>query len=176
MNIHIQTERLILRDIEQEDVEGMFRLDSDPEVHSYLGNQPISTREEAAEVIRYIRSQYDEFGIGRWAVQSRDSGEFLGWAGFKWITEDWGGYTNFHDIGYRLRKEHWGKGYASEAAFALIKFGFDKLRFEEIMAGADIENKASNRILQKIGMDLIDQFTYDGCLHNLYAIKAKASL
>ena len=84
MNIHIETDRFLLRDIEETDVQGIFDLDSDPEVHTYLGTPPIQTLEEARGIIEYIRKQYAEHGIGRWAVIDKETSDFVGWSGLLW--------------------------------------------------------------------------------------------
>ena len=87
MKIYIETERLILREIRDEDVQGMYELDADPMVHKYLGNRPISTIDEAKNVIKYIQKQYEENGIGRWAIIDKKTKDFIGWSGLKYETE-----------------------------------------------------------------------------------------
>jgi ribosomal-protein-alanine N-acetyltransferase len=79
MKIHIETERLLMRDLMNEDVHGMFIMNSDVEVQKFLGNKPISTLEEAKKMIDSIKQQYIENGIGRWAVVEKKSGDFVGW-------------------------------------------------------------------------------------------------
>ena len=83
MQFHIETDRLVLRDIQPSDVDGMFELDSDPEVHKYLGNQPFKNKRQSEEIINSIIKQYDEFGIGRWAIVNKQTNEFMGWSGLK---------------------------------------------------------------------------------------------
>jgi len=112
MNIHIETKRLLLRDIEEQDVTGIFDLDSDPDVHEYLGKKPIKTMQEAEEVIEYIKGQYIKNGIGRWAIIDKKTNDFIGWSGLKY--EEHVRNYNYYDIGYRLRKKYWGKGIATE--------------------------------------------------------------
>ncbi|MCZ4318832.1 GNAT family N-acetyltransferase [Aequorivita viscosa] len=152
MKIYIETERLLLRDMIDEDVNGMFAMDSDAEVHKFLGNKPIDTLEEAKNTIDYIKQQYIDNGIGRWAVVEKVSGAFVGWCGFKLITNVINGRTNYYDLGYRFLKKHWGKGYASETAFASLNHGFHELNFTEIVGIADVSHTASNAILQKVGL------------------------
>ena len=152
MQIHIETERLLLRELEEGDVNGMFELDADEEVHRYLGNTPIRTLEEAKNNIDFIRMQYRENGIGRWAVIEKNTGLFLGWSGFKLITEPINGKVNYFDLGYRFIKRAWGQGYATETSLASLRYGFSQLKQTSIYGMADVEHAASNRILQKIGM------------------------
>lgn len=170
MNIHIETERLLLRDIEEEDAQGMFELDSDPTVHEFLGNNPITTIEEAEQVIRHIRDQYDRNGIGRWAIIDKNTGDFIGWTGLKYeqgLRKEF----SYYDLGYRLRQKYWGQGIATETAIESLKYGFEKLELQEIGAAADVNHVVSNSILKKIGLNLIDTFRYDGSLHNWYKIE-----
>ncbi|WP_410004296.1 GNAT family N-acetyltransferase [Aequorivita nionensis] len=170
MKIHIETDRLIMRDLMDEDVQGMFAMDSDAEVHAFLGNKPISTMEEAKKMIDSINEQYVQNGIGRWAVVEKESGDFVGWSGFKYITDTFGGRSNFYDLGYRFIKKYWGKGYATETAIASLNHGFAKLNYEEICGMADVDHIASNVILKKIGLLKRHEFIYDGTLHNFYTL------
>ena len=87
MNIHVDTDRFILRDIEESDVQGIFDLDSDPEGLTYIGTPPIKTLDEARDTIKYIRNQYAEHGIGRWAVIDKETSDFVGWTGLKYEKE-----------------------------------------------------------------------------------------
>jgi ribosomal-protein-alanine N-acetyltransferase len=162
-----------MRDMIDEDVRGMFAMDSDAEVHTFLGNKPISTIEEAEKMIASIKQQYIENGIGRWAVIEKDSGEFIGWSGFRLITDVVNGKTQYYDLGYRFLKKHWGKGYASETAIASLKHGFTTLDFKEIVGIADVAHTASNTILKKVGLRKQNEFTYDGTLHNFYSLSKK---
>lgn len=171
MKIHIETDRLIMRDLVPEDAQGMFELDSDPEVHAYLGNQPIKTIAQAKEHIDFIRQQYVENGIGRWAVIEKHSGQFMGWSGFKLITDMINERTQYLDLGYRFIRKYWGKGFATESANASLEYGFKQLKQKEICAMADVDHKASNNTLKKIGMKKFNEFNFDNTPHNFYEIK-----
>jgi RimJ/RimL family protein N-acetyltransferase len=171
MQVFAETDRLILRALLPEDVEGMFRLDSDPDVHRYLGKQPVQNIHQSGDMIANIRQQYSDFGIARWAVIEKGTGEFVGWSGLKLVTEARNNHTNFYDIGYRLIKDYWGKGYATESALAALTYGFNVLNLPIIYGMADIENVASNKVLQKIGLQFVETFDLDGTLHNWYELK-----
>jgi len=173
MQVFAQTERLILREILPTDVDGLFDLDSDPAVHRYLGNKPLTDKSQVVPVIAFIRQQYLENGIGRWAVEDKKTGEFMGWAGLKFVTEPTNNHQNFHDLGYRLIRKFWGKGIATECAIASLNYGFVQLGLTEIFAAAHIENLASNRILNKLGFQCSGSFLYDEVAHNWYAIDQK---
>lgn len=167
--IHLTTERLIIRDLEESDVDGIFALDSDPEVLRYIGTPVMTERSEAAKVIAIIRRQYSENGIGRWALEERTTGAFVGWCGLKW--EQHVRSSPYYDIGYRLIRSHWGCGYATEAASACLRHGFDVLNYPEIGAVAEVDHQASNHILLKIGMQQGEPFLLDGKLCNWYSLR-----
>jgi len=170
MKTYIETERLIIRELTYQDIDGMFKLDSNPKVHTYLGNNIIKTKEEAKKNIDFIKLQYSKNGIGRWAIIEKESGDFIGWTGFKLITNLINKKSYYYDLGYRLIQESWGKGYATESAIACLNYGFNKLNKKDIFAMADIENAASNTILKKIGMSKINEFNYNNVIHNFYQI------
>jgi len=163
MKIFVETERLILREVMPSDVDGMFELDSNPEVHKYLGKTPITTKEKAQEAIAFIRRQYEERGIGRWAAIEKSSGDFIGWSGLKLNDEKekLNGKSNFYDIGYRFIPRYWGKGYATESALAALKYGFETMNLEQIVGAAEVENIGSNKVLQKIGLKFVNEFDDD---------------
>jgi len=166
MNIHVETDRLLMRDIEATDLEGMYLLDSDPDVHEFLGKNPITTRQQAMEAIEYIKGQYTKNGIGRWAIVDKNTNDFIGWSGLKY--EEGLRHFGYYDLGYRLRKEYWGKGIATETAIESIKYGFEILDLKEIGGAADVTHTASNIILKKVGLRFVDVFEYEGELANWY--------
>jgi len=170
MKIFAETERLILREILPTDVEGMYQLDADPEVQKYLGNKPVTSREQTVDIINFIRQQYIDNGIGRWAIIDKKSNEFLGWTGLKLVTDETNHNKNYYDLGYRLIKKYWGKGIATESALASLEYAFDKLDAKEVYAMADCENNGSNKILKKVGLHFIETFNLDGTKHNWYKI------
>lgn len=170
MEIFAETERCILREILPEDLEGMYDLDSDPEVHTYLGNTPLTDKAQAADMIDFIRQQYIDNGIGRWAVVDKRTNEFMGWTGLKYIKDEINHHINFYDIGYRFRKKYWGKGIATETAQASLKYAFNTLDINEVYALADVNNAGSNKVLKKIGLRFIEEFDFEGTPHNWYKI------
>ncbi|MGB5364381.1 MAG: GNAT family N-acetyltransferase, partial [Aureibaculum sp.] len=105
MQFYLESERLIMRDVLESDVESMFELDSDPRVHKYLGNNPIKTKDKAAEIIQFIQQQYRDLGIGRFATIEKSTGNFIGWSGLKLNIgekEALNDKTDFYDIGFRF--------------------------------------------------------------------------
>ncbi len=169
MQTYIETHRLILRAIEEDDLQGLFELDSDPDVHRYLGRKPVKSIQEAESVIRYIQKQYEEDGIGRWAVIDKKTNEFIGWSGLKYEREVRSD-MHYYDLGYRLKKKFWGRGIATETALEALNYGFRIMGLEEIYAGAHVDNIASNKVLQKAELRFIETFEYDSEPHNWYRI------
>ena len=173
MKVYIETERLILRDLRDEDIDGIYELDSNPLVHKYLGKNPITTIKKAEEIVRFVQLQYKERGIGRFAVIEKSSGNFIGWSGLKLNLEEkeaLNGKQNFYDIGYRLIPEFWGKGYATESSLKMLQYGFETLKLDTIVGAAEVDNIASNKVLKKIGLKFINEFKYDNIPCNWYEL------
>lgn len=171
MKIIIETERLIIREIVSTDTDAMLELHSDPEVHRYLGNKTITSREKIIETINILKQQYLDFGVGRWAMINKMTQEFIGWTGLEFVTQEINQHQNFYDLGYRLLKRFWGQGYATESAFASVDYAFDKVLATEVYAMAEIGNGASNKILQNVGLNFIETFDLEGIKHNWYTLE-----
>jgi len=157
-----------MRKIDKNDVQDFYELDSDPDVHIYLGNSPVKTLEESEKMIDHVLFQYKEYGLGRLAIIDKKSNEFIGWSGLKYET----GIREFkyYDLGYRLKKKYWGKGVATETAIASLQYGFNELNLNEICAAAVVGNLASNRVLQKMGMTQGETFHFHGEKCNWYSL------
>ncbi|WNH14400.1 GNAT family N-acetyltransferase [Flavobacteriaceae bacterium HL-DH10] len=144
------------------DLDGMFELDSDPEVHKYLGNKPVKQIEESQKILESVINQYKERGIGRWAAIEKSSGDFMGWSGIKLNTEyNMNGFTKYYDVGYRLIKRYWGKGYATESGKASVNYAFNILKLPELYATTEISNQASHHALLKIGLKYVEDFYFE---------------
>ncbi len=162
MKFHIETDRLILREIRDSDLEGMFELDSNPNVHRYLGNRPISTRDESRKMIESIKQQYAERGIGRWAVINKQNNEFLGWSGLRLNTEyNMNGFTEYYDVGYRFIERFWGNGFAQESGQAAIKYAFNIMKLPQLYATTELQNQASHNALLKLGLTYVEDFYFE---------------
>lgn len=108
MNIKIETERLIIREIVPADIDLMLELHSDPEVHRYLGNKTIASKEKMMEAINSLCQQNIDFGVGRWAMIDKATAAFIGWTGLELVTKEVNKHVKFYDLGYRLLKKYWG--------------------------------------------------------------------
>lgn len=161
MKFYLETERLILREMLPTDDEGMFELDSNPEVLRYLGTPPITKIEQAREVIERVRKQYIDYNIGRWVAIEKSSGDFIGWSGLKYVTEIKGDQKHFHDVGYRFIPRYWGKGYATESTKAALEYAFATMNLNEVIGTCHEENKASRKVLEKCGLRFEKQYKYE---------------
>lgn len=168
MIIFAETERLILRELLPEDEQYIFELDSDPDVHLYLGRQPVTQTEQARETIANIRQQYADNGIGRWAMIEKATGNFLGWTGLKLVRTLTNGHIDYYDLGYRMMKKYWGKGFATESAVASVQYGFEQLQLQDIFGMADVGNKASRHVLEKAGLRYVETFDFEGDAHDWF--------
>ena len=171
MKLILKTERLILREMLVSDAEALFEMDSNPKVHQYLWNKPLTNSSEVQSYIESVNNQYLENNIGRFVVVLKETNELMGWAGLKYNTEMVNNKIHFYDIGYRLNERFWGKGYASEASFAWLDYGFNVMKIKVMEAAAHSDNIASNKILLKIGLKMTEQYLEDGVYWNWYELK-----
>ena len=171
MEIFAETERLILRELLPIDRNGLFAIDSDPEVHIYLGNNPVENIEKIDDNIKFIRKQYVDNGIGRWAMIEKSTKNLIGWAGLKLIRELTNNHIDYYELGYRLNKSYWGKGFATESAKASLQYGFNTLNLNKIYAIADSKNIGSRNVIEKVGLKYIATFTYSDADHDWFEIQ-----
>lgn len=150
MKVIIDTDRLLLREFTMEDAALVLDLNSDPAVTQFTGD-PVRDLAHAGEILTHtILPQYALYNHGRWAVHTKPGLEFIGWCGLKSRPE-----RNEIDLGYRFMQSFWGKGYATEAAWASLRFGFDQLGLPRIVGRAMPQNIASWKVLEKIGMQYV---------------------
>ena len=171
MNLVLETDRLLLREMKLSDAERLYEMECNPNVHKYLWNKPITSIEEVYKYIEMVRDQYVKNEIGRFVVIEKESNELMGWAGLKYNTEMVNNKVNFYDIGYRLNEKFWGKGYASEASFAWLDYGFNVMKINVIQAAAHADNIGSNKILKKIGLKMTENYLEDGVYWNWHELK-----
>ena len=166
MHIIFETPRLILRRFTEADAPLVLELNSDPIVLKYLHEPILKDEDHAREIIRTIILPQYENNLGRWAMHTKENNEFIGWCGLKNRPE-----INEIDLGYRLKPTAWGKKYATEAAAHTLKYGFEELNLNEITGRAHIENIASLKVLEKIGMKFIREEIVDDCPVKTYTMR-----
>jgi RimJ/RimL family protein N-acetyltransferase len=147
----IETARLQLRIYRADDLEARFALLNNPLVTRYLafpkGWTP-PTRERVREGLKKQVERWQRLGFGEWAMTLKESGELLGYCGLQHIPDE-----SEVEVFYGLAPQHWGHGYATEGARACLRFGFEELKLERIVAAAYAVNTASLHVLEKIGME-----------------------
>ncbi len=147
MTDQLQTSRLILRFWQDRDRAPYAALMADPAVMEYLG----SARETPDEWIDRQSARLTEHGLGYWAVELRATGQLVGAVGLSWVRFE-AHFTPAVGAGWRLARPHWGRGYASEAAEAVLQFGFEELRLEEIVAITVPTNVRSQQVMRRLSM------------------------
>lgn len=155
----LRTPRLVLRQWRDADLEPFAALNADPEVMRHFP-APL-TRHESDALAERERMLIAERGWGRWAVELLDSGAFIGFVGLAEPRFD-AHFTPAVEVGWRLAREHWGSGHASDGARAAIAFAFDDLGLGEIVSFATVGNDRSRRVMERIGMsyDAADDFEH----------------
>ncbi len=171
MEIKLETSRLLMRKIEANDAENIFRLDSNPNVMKYLGNKIVTNINDIHEKIKRIQNEYKQYKIGRFAVFLKETDEFIGWSGIQFVTQEENNHINYYDLGYRFLEEHWGKGYGYESALPWVDYSKNIMKIDVLTAGAHIDNIGSNKILQKLGMTFINEYDWEGNPWNWYELK-----
>jgi RimJ/RimL family protein N-acetyltransferase len=157
MEVFLETQRLVLRRFTMADADDLVSLDADPDVMRFVtGGVPTSREEIKNEVLPAFLSYYQRYeGFGFWAAVEKATGEFLGWFHFR---PHPGAVPAEIDLGYRLRKSAWGKGYATEGSRALIAKGFTEFGVQRVVAEARAVNTASRRVMEKAGLKLVRTF------------------
>jgi RimJ/RimL family protein N-acetyltransferase len=144
----ITTERLIMRGWREADLAPWAAMNADPEVRRYVG--PLLTFEQAAAWAMNYQDDLDRYGFGFWAVEVRTSGEFIGFAGLNTVDEEmpFAGV----ELGWRLARPAWGRGYATEAGLAALRYGFGTMGLPEVVAVTMARNARSQAVMRRIGM------------------------
>ncbi len=149
VGVTLETERLILRRWKESDREPFAALNADPEVMAYFPG--LLTRAESDETVDRIEAHFDRHGFGLWAVEVRQETPFIGFVGLA-VPRFEAPFTPCVEIGWRLARPAWGRGYAPEAARRCLLQAFDDLGLDEVVAMTVPENLKSRRVMEKLGM------------------------
>ncbi|ORT54899.1 GNAT family N-acetyltransferase [Streptomyces sp. CB03238] len=150
MTVFLETPRLVLRTVTEHDLDDVVALDNDPEVMRYVnGGRPASREEVRAGSLRRL------MGRGFWAAEARVTGEWLGWFSLEPLEGEGEGVV---ELGYRLRRAAWGRGYATEGSRALIDKGFRELGVRRVTANTMTVNAGSRRVMEKCGLTYVRTF------------------
>jgi len=147
--IIFKTKRLILKTWKEQDLDSMSAINQDPLVCEFL--LKIGNRAATKTLIRRFMNHYKKYGFTAYAVELKSNGEFIGFVGLL-VTSFEAHFTPAVEIAWRLDSKCWGKGYATEAAKAIIDFSFTTLKLEEVVSFTVENNIRSRRVMEKIGM------------------------
>jgi len=174
--IVLTTKRLILRTWQNSDLEPMTAINQDSNVMEYFPG--LQNTDQTLQFINRIKQHQDDHGFSLYAIEIKNTGEFIGFAGLL-IPSFEAHFTPAVEIGWRLASSHWNKGFATEAAKAVLNFAFTKLNLEKVVSFTVENNLRSRRVMEKIGMhyDPEDDFAHPKldktsplCRHVLYRL------
>ena len=173
------SERLIFRSWTRSDKVDFRAMNTDPEILRYLHSA--LTADQSDGFVKTIEAELEEKGWGLWAVELRNGGGFIGFIGFHQAVFD-APFTPCVEIGWRLKSEAWGRGYATEGAQRCLEHGFGEFGLKEVYSFTSRENLPSRRVMEKIGLKYIGDFDHPNVPKNdplrphlLYRGKPEAS-
>ncbi|MEV6633000.1 GNAT family N-acetyltransferase [Actinoplanes sp. NPDC051470] len=147
----LRTERLELRGWRDDDLDAVVAMNADPEVMRYIMDGSVLDRRQSADKLRKWRRDWEQRGFGLFAVDLRSTGEFVGWAGLA-VPEFLPEVLPAVEIGWRFVRGAWGHGYATEAARAALRFGFDEVGLDRVVSIRHVDNERSARVMEKLGL------------------------
>ena len=145
----IEADRLILRPWQERDLEPFARLNADPRVMQYFPS--VLSRKESDNLARRIIAKFEEQGWGLWAASVPNVLDFIGFIGLAKATFE-AHFTPAVEVGWRLAFDHWGKGYATQGAKAVLAYGFETINLPEIISFTAKQNTRSRGVMERIGM------------------------
>ncbi|EJL87264.1 GNAT family N-acetyltransferase [Pantoea sp. GM01] len=147
--MELETTRLRLEPFQLAHFDGLHAMENDPEIMRYISNGVVKTPEETLATIERVQARWQQYGFSWWAMREKASGEVVGAACLQHLANQDGAPL---EIGWRLNANHHGKGYATEAAQAIVKFAVEDIGVNYLVAVADPENSASHKVMQRLGM------------------------
>lgn len=164
-----RTSRLILRPFTEDDAEPLYGILCQDDILRYFPNPGPPSPDRVRRLVAHQLVHWAERGLGWWAVEPHGTPELIGWCGLQFLPE-----TQETEVGYLLSRPFWGQGLATEAARTSLQFGFEELGLESIIGLVHPDNIASQRVLEKLGMSLVDRAIYFGmeCLRCSLAASA----
>lgn len=160
---NIETERLFLRELRDEDIDFIFKHFSDENVCMYLYDaEPLKEVNEAREIVEWYKNS-ERKNHSRWGIEHKENKKIIGTCGY----HCWDRINNIAEIGYDLGKEFWGQGYMTEALTSIIQNGFNNMALNRIQAFVYTDNKRSNMLLEKLG------FVNEGVIREKHLFRGK---
>ncbi len=172
----LETSRLVLRRLVPDDLDNLFALYSDPEIRKYFPDGTLTYEATKEELEWFLNGHPKHPELGLWATLHKETNQFIGRCGLlPWTIEG----QDEVEIAYLIAKEYWGQGLGSEAAEAILRYGFEQLGLSRLVCFIDPANIASQRVAEKIGMRLereMDGFEGDGMPFRIYSTHKQTSL
>jgi ribosomal-protein-alanine N-acetyltransferase len=165
----LTTHRLILRAFTKEDIDPMTGILGEEGVLRYFPKTDPLPRDRVQKMIDNLLTHWEERGYGLWAVESRANGALMGRCGLQYLAD-----TDEVEVDFILGKPFWGQGFATEAGRASVRHGFEALGLARVVGIAHEENRASQRVLEKLGMELVEQREFFGIPCYRYAVERPA--
>ena len=157
----METDRLYLRSWRDEDVKSIYEMTQDSEVTHYLKYAHLDEYHMLQKLAESANKSIEENGYGYFVCELKDTGETIGLAGLNYVHLD-DPHFPCYTVSWILGKRYWKKGYATEAAQALLTFGFEKCKMSRIFACTAVENISSRRVMERLGMRWVDTFNFPG--------------
>jgi RimJ/RimL family protein N-acetyltransferase len=154
----IETARLRLRHCTLEDLDELSVIRADPNVMQYIGKGKAQSRKQVKEVILDISNHWRQHGFGRWGIVHKEDRTLIGLCGLSYLDD-----TLEVEVGYTLAQAYWRQGFASEVASASLRYGFEVVKLDRIVAVAYPENTASRRVMEKLGMRFVKTTRFFSC-------------
>ncbi len=159
---------MILRPFAEEDAHTLYHVLGEEGILRYFPNPDPPPLERVERLVAKQLRHWEEHELGWWAVEPLEKPKLIGWAGLQFLAE-----TGETEVGYLLSRAYWGQGLATEAARASLRYGFERLKREVIIALVHPDNKASQRVIEKLAMTFLDKARYFGL--DLYRYTLDAS-
>ncbi len=157
MNYIFQSARLGFRKWVNDDIIPFSEMNKDDEVMEFFPST--LSEEESTALVDKINEMFNQFGYGLYVVDKLETKEFIGFVGF-WHPPFESDFTPCVEIGWRINKENWNNGYATEGAKECLRYGFNQLRFKEVYSFTSKVNTKSEKVMQKIGMYKVKEFEH----------------
>ena len=164
-SMQIETERLLLRPFARDDLDEFASINADAAVMRYIGDGKPQTRAQTEMRLNAILNHWTQHGFGLWAVVDKASNALSGFCGLQYLDN-----TAEIEVGYRLARQFWGLGYATEAAAATLRYAFEVLGLDRIVAVVQPENVASQSVIEKIGLRYVKDARFYNSDVEYYAI------
>lgn len=168
-NLKIETERLILRPFDSDDLDAFSTICADPHVMRYIGNGQALDKEAVEQLLQLIMSNYEKQGFGLLAITLKENNKLLGFCGLIQQIVDGESYI---ELGYRLDRAFWDKGIATEAAKAVKDYAFSQLNISYLISIIHVDNLASKRVAEKVGLKFLKQTHFKGNVVDVFCIES----